>query len=280
MPPYEVSGPSQCLTLPHFRDHDGYPMRSPLVVADFLVEQLQMYGAMHTRTSQAGTALRVAQYAEVGTRDGDNVACVAQLARRAGLQVVATAIEQSSRRCQALRLRSAAAGDVFNVLETQVNETTHLQMLPTADVYYYWGLASTNIQMTRWIDAAFHAHGASGTFFLGYDWHYPADRSALATHVQALRSIKGNSSVALKRLFFDETHGREDMDPPPDEMWPIGASSSEEPGSPRKRPPSYTRPFAKRPGRWGVFHVVSVKLGVGTRTIPRELERHVARELE
>ena len=273
MPPYDVGGSSQCATLPHYRDHDGYPMRSPLVVSDFLIERLQASAALHDLNAGATS------YAEIGTRDGDNIACVAQLARRAGLRVSATGVEQSARRCEALRVRSTAAGDIFRVIEAQVNETSHLHTLPVADVYYYWGMSSTNLQMARWVDEALHHRGARGTLYMGYDWHYPADRNALVPHVQAFRATKGNSSVALKRLFFDESDGREEFDEPPTEALPVGASTPQERDTPRRRPPSYTRPFARRPGQWGVFHIVSLQVGAGTLRIPRTLERQVAREM-
>ena len=152
--PYEV-GSSRCLDLPGYRSHDAYPMRSPLVAADFLVDQLKA-----ATQRQPG---RAASYLEVGTRDGDNIACVAQLAQTMDIHAHATAVEQSPRRCAALRSRSAAArsrgaGGRFHVVETQVNDST-AHALPTADVYYYWGLPATNLQMIRWMDEAARAHG-------------------------------------------------------------------------------------------------------------------------
>ena len=57
--PHQVAGSSGCLQLPGFAATDIYPMRSPLIVADYLAE-----------------LARGRQYAEIGTRDGDIVACV------------------------------------------------------------------------------------------------------------------------------------------------------------------------------------------------------------
>lgn len=242
-------------------------MRSPLVAADFLVNFLAAV--------TAGDGIR--KYAEVGTRDGDNIACVTQLARSRGLSVRAAAVEQSPRRCEALRFRAAAAskhGDGFDVIETQVNTSTYLRAIPTADVYYYWGIAATNFQMVRWIDESSRARGNAGIAFLGFDWHYPADRQAMVPTLLAFRAAKGNTSARVHRLFFDESKGHEDVEPSQDESDTNGATMDELSArrhvstSERARPPTYTRPFAKRPGQWGVFHVVSVRVGVGTRPLP------------
>lgn len=104
--------------------------------------------------------------------------------------------------------------------------------------------------------------------------HYPADRHALPTQWLALRAAKGNRSVTLRRLFFDESAGREDVEPPADEE----VAEKDDDGT-HRRPPTYLRPFARRPGQWGVFHVLTVKLGAGTpRLVPRGLERARLRE--
>ena len=258
--PYEV-GASRCLGLPGFVSHDGYPMRSPLVVADFLVDRLNAAAARSSKGSSS--------YAEVGTRDGDNVACVAQLARQSRLRVRATAVEQSPRRCRALRSRAEeqAGGRLFDVVEAQVNESSFLSTLPTADVWYYWGMYTTNLQMVRWVDDAMRARGERGTMYLGFDWHYPADRSAMVPQLRALRAAKGNRSVTLRRLYFDESQGREDIEAPDEPPPRVGSAAAEEEGT-RGRPPSYTHFFAKRPGVWGVFHIVSVRLGLGTPRLP------------
>ena len=265
--PYAVAS-SRCLDLPGFRAHDPYPMRSPLVAADFLVDRLEAAAKVAPDTA-------ITSYVEVGTRDGDNIACVAQLARQRRIRFRATAVEQSPRRCEALRARAAEASphskaypttSSFQVVETQVNESTYLQALPVADVYYYWGITSTNVQMVRWMDEAARARGRGGTAYLGFDWHYPSDRAAMAPTLLALRDAKGNSSVSVNRLFFDESEGREDVDPAVDDKG--------------ERRATYTKPFAKRPGHWGVFHVVRVKVGAGSARLPPGIERKLARKLD
>lgn len=259
--PYALAA-SSCLELTGYRSHDPYPMRSPLVVADFLVDQL----AKVSRVKQ-GEARPT--FTEIGTRDGDNIACVAQLAASRQVRVRAMAVEQSPRRCDAMRVRADALSPSsrFRVVEAQVNQSTYLQALPPADVYYYWGITSTNVQMVRWMDEAARARGVQGTAFLGFDWHYPSDRLAMAPTLLALRAAKGNGSATVHRLFFDESEGREDV---VDDA-PIEPTE----GSEAERRATYMRPFAKRPGRWGVFHIVAVRVGAGTARLPEGAERHI-----
>lgn len=225
--PYEV-GTSSCWGLTDFRAHDNYPMRSPMVVADFLASKLA-YGA---------------SFAEVGTRDGDIITCVSKLAVR----VRAVAVEQSPRRCEVLRQRGVVA------VQRQVNETSYLEVLPTADVWYYWGITNTNQQMVRWIDRAMRARGRAGTVYLGFDWHYPGDRKDFSTQVLEFRKM--NRTARIHRLFFDEQGAsREGMETEP----AIAPSGMQLPG--------YLKPFAKRPGAWGVFHLLGVEVGLGQRPL-------------
>ena len=103
------------------RFHDISNAYSPLVVADFLVRKLS---ELHRHTK--GKHL---EYVEIGTRDGDNVACVAQLSHHTigPGAIIANAVEQSPRRCLALRNRSAVMlphGGGFGVIEGSVNEST------------------------------------------------------------------------------------------------------------------------------------------------------------
>ena len=193
-----------------------------MVVADFLASKLA----------------DGATFAEVGTRDGDVIACVSKLA----VGVRAVAVEQSPRRCEVLRQRGV------ETIERQVNETNYLDVLPTANVWYYWGLPDSNQQMVRWIDRAMRARGRKGTVYLGYDWHYPSDRKDFTSQVLEFR--KKNRTARIHRLFFDEQGAnREGMEDEP-AMTPSGM-----------RLPGYVKPFAKRPGAWGVFHLVGVEVG-------------------
>ena len=79
--PYAV-GPSACLTLPGYSAIDTFPIRSPLVVADWLMPRV------------AGK-----QLCEIGTRNGDLTACLAHFAANV------TAFEMDESYCARLRRR-------------------------------------------------------------------------------------------------------------------------------------------------------------------------------
>jgi hypothetical protein len=209
----------------HMQPYDIFPMRSPLVVADFLAERL--------RSSQA--------FAEIGTRDGDNIVCVSELA-----QVRTYAVEQSARRCQTLRERGGV-----DVIEAQVNETSHLQVIPDADVFYFWMELKVNRDLVRWTHRALLARGRRAVLFAGYDWHYKSDRRHFAETVQEFNQTFGG--VHVHRLFFDERPDFADVTSTYNVSYgpEIGIGPN----------PSYEKPFAGRPGQWGVFHLVEVPVG-------------------
>ena len=281
--PYDAT-PSRCLSLPGFHAREEYPMRSPLVVADFLVDRLaaaatgaaSLRGGEQNMSAPRRGAPRV-RYAEIGTRDGDNVACVAQLSHTAAFRahggVGVAAVEQSPRRCSVLRARAATAavwGGEFAVVEARVNDSSFLDVLPRADVWYIWVVPEMNADMVRWIDGASRSRGERATVYIGFDWHYPPDRAAMAP--QLLRFRKRYRGASLQRLFFDEQGAREGVgdeggDGDRDEGGGGGGGAARAPAADdetreKMRQPSYLRPFARRPGQWGVFHVVGVQVGV------------------
>ena len=200
-------------------------MRSPLVVADFLAARVQ----------------RLQSFAEIGTRDGDNIVCVSKLA-----QVRAYAVEQSARRCQTLRERGG-----LDVIEAQVNETSYLQVIPDADIFYLWMDAPRYRDLVGWTHRALLARGRQALLFAGFDWHYRTDRKYFAETVRELNHTYGG--VHVHRLFFDE---RPDFD---DVTSTYNVSYGPEIGMGPN--PSYEDPFAGRPGQWGVFHLVEVPVG-------------------
>ena len=223
--PWNVHSQSACSKA--VRISDFYPMRSPLVVADFLAERI--------RGMQA--------YAEIGTRDGDCVACVATLAR-----VRAFAIEQSAQRCRNLRRRGG-----FDVIEGQVNESSYRQLLPTADVYYFWIEPPVVLELVGLIHRALHERGREAAVYVGYDWHRKDDRKAFVEHVEHLTRTYGLGSVSVDRLFFDEHP--EETSLLPSRNVSLGEGYGHRPN------PSYARRYAGRPGAWGVFHLVGARVG-------------------
>ena len=117
-------------------------------------------------------------------------------------------------------------------------------MIPQADVFFYWGMPDSNAQMVEWIHRAVSRSRKPATVFLGFDWHYPMDRSNLVPQVLAYRS--NYTSAHVHRLFFDEQGPQNEG---------FEASTDDPPK------PTYVKPFAKRPGMWGVFHLVEVRVG-------------------
>ena len=102
------AGRSVCPSLPNFETADLFPIRSPLMVADYL--------ATHVK----GKA-----FCEIGTRNGDVMGCVSHFAKSV------TAIEMDQNYCNKLRKRG------FGVA-CKPFERIGLDEFPTADVYYWW----------------------------------------------------------------------------------------------------------------------------------------------
>ena len=101
------AGESVCPTIPGFTIADVYPIRSPLVVADFLGEQA-----------------RGKSFCEIGTRSGDLMSCVSKFASSV------TAIEMDVGYCDKLRSRG------FGVACQRVEDIAP-EDFPSADVYYW-----------------------------------------------------------------------------------------------------------------------------------------------
>jgi hypothetical protein len=144
MPVYAVA-PSMCSR--HEPPQDLFPIRSPLVVADFLLS--------HVR----GKA-----FIEIGTRSGDVMACLSHYAGSA------TAVERAENYCKKLRERN------LTVLCKDV-ETFTARTWPAGDVYYWWpddagGQSELWLQMTARAMRAQQRTGAS--VFIGFDaWWKP-----------------------------------------------------------------------------------------------------------
>ena len=107
-PVYAVA-PSVCHSLPNFQAVDLFPIRSPLAVADFL-----------------GPRLRGHSFAEIGTRNGDVMSCLAHFAK----EVIA--VEMDEGYCRKLRSRG------YTVV-CQNSETIPLTDFPMADARAYAG---------------------------------------------------------------------------------------------------------------------------------------------
>ena len=100
---------STCLALNNFRPWDEVPIRSPLVTADALLPEV-----------------RGRDIVEIGSRNGDVFDCLSRFAKRAW------AVEMDPKYCNSLRARG------FEVACGKLTETSVLQLLPIADVYFMW----------------------------------------------------------------------------------------------------------------------------------------------
>ena len=119
--PTWVAGASACPSFSGFSAVDAYPIRSPLVVADFLGAQL------------AGRS-----FAEIGTRNGDVMACLAHFARSV------TAVELDKVYCRKLRQRG------FRVLCKPVETVPADELAQSSDAYFWWPMWSPT-QNEAWL---------------------------------------------------------------------------------------------------------------------------------
>ena len=104
------------LSTPGFQSIDPYPIRSPLIVADYLLP-----------------LVRGRRYAEIGAQAGDLLKCLSFYAEKV------TAVERMKPMCRKLRSRGIEVVCEDLKAETLAaaaarNET----LLPVADVYYWW----------------------------------------------------------------------------------------------------------------------------------------------
>jgi len=229
-PPYAVA-PSICQTAtPGFDVMDGYPIRSPLVIADFLLP-----------------AVRDKSYTEIGTQAGDIAKCLSFYAARV------SAVERMRANCRKLRSRG------IDVVCKDVASARNESELPISDVYYWWMLPGDNKVMLGHVACELMRVQRSATVYFGMDTHLDQPQKIVET-MEALRgcgswhscgSYRRRSTSKLTRLFFDESFG--------DGIYPNRSQ-------PLEFQATYSTPYNGRPGKWGTFHMFSVELGPGPAT--------------
>lgn len=161
---------SRCHSIPGYENQDVFPTRSPLVVADHLISLVE------------GKA-----FAEVGTRNGDIMACVKHFAKSV------TAIELDQGACRAIRKRGFGL-----VCRDFMSLEPH--EFPLADVLYWWPQMSWE-QNEAWMlhtMRAYEALNRTVQVVVGFDSHWAADLVSLT------RMMKKFHGQAVKRFFFDE----------------------------------------------------------------------------
>ena len=165
-------GSSLCLGLPAFSEGvaDPYPIRSPLVIADYLID--------HAKGKT---------FAEIGTRNGDVSKCVAQFTKRA------FAIEVDERHCARLVQRGI---DV----ECKRFENVDDGKLLGVDVFFWFvwpPILSENWLRRLWTLPRPDNTSTTTTVLVAFDGHIPEDMRFLPLFV----SHYGGS---VDRIFFDE----------------------------------------------------------------------------
>lgn len=170
-PPWSA-GASACHGLPGFEPVDLYPIRSPLVVADFLASHV------HGRT-----------LCEIGTRNGDIMSCLMQSSARPSN---ATAVEMDGRYCRRLRKRG------LNVICSQVENVPRESLAAACNVYFWWPMAAQ--QSPGWLDLVHAAHDADhpAEVYVAHDTHNLND-------IQQMPSLFHRyNGTSVHRVFFDE----------------------------------------------------------------------------
>ena len=219
---YEPAGDSFCLSQPNFVPYDCPPRRSPLVVADFL------------RSKVSGK-----RFVEIGSMQGDMMSCLAPLSKNS------TSIEQDASRCEVLRARGV------QVLCEKITYQNALQLLPAADVYYFWITPSDNLAVAKLIHATLRARGQRARAYYPFDQEGSGSLSDISSHLEELRGpTLGCVTPEVTRIFFDETRSiRERGKPCP------GIKAGEV---------DYEHPYGGRHGHWGIFHMLGFDVGVPT----------------
>ena len=185
-------GSSVCLSTPGFSARDVYPIRSPLIVADFMLPHV-----------------RGRTFVEVGTQSGDISACLAAYAKRV------VTVERYKRTCRILRSRGLEV--VCTEIKTDTVKAARAQnrtLVPIADVYYWWLHPGDNKGVITHVAQALERERRSATIFFGMDPHTDPLRQ-FSANLLMLRNgewrgggYRRRGSANMTRLFFDETIGK------------------------------------------------------------------------
>eukprot|EP00965_Chrysotila_dentata_P119474 3950086-Pleurochrysis_carterae.AAC.1 len=153
-----------------------YPMRSPLVVADFLISR-----------SLCGRVV------EVGSRFGDIMSCVKPFAS----QVISIEVKPSY--CTALRERG------IDVLCEALSEANAKRLLPDAEIYFFWLDPNeiSNMRFVKLIHNELVSRNQSAQVIFLVD--ESVDQGEVGKQMTALERAGFSFGGKAHRLFFDET---------------------------------------------------------------------------
>ena len=160
---------SICRSIPNFYTVDTYPVRSPLMVADFLAPKV-----------------KGKQFCEIGTRNGDIMSCLSHFAANV------TAIEMDPPYCKKLVSRG------FRNICKPVEEASDAE-LAHCDVYFWWPMDPRS-QNEVWLKQLLAQHRRSGKgaeVYVAHDTHWKFD-------MKTLPNLVTKYGGQITRLFFDE----------------------------------------------------------------------------
>ena len=165
-------GSSVCTTLPGFQTRDVYPIRSPLLLADYVI-----------------SVAKGRNIVEIGTRNGDVSACIANFSHKF------VAVEMEKSYCTSLRKRG------LTVICKDWNLVDLKNDLPVIDVimWFVWPPTLSEIWLRRlWEFRVSRRHQRHNmTVIIPYDTHIPED-------MRYLPLLAGRYNGKIERLFFDE----------------------------------------------------------------------------
>lgn len=159
----------------HINPIDVYPIRSPLVIANYLAPLLKGRTFFELENSKSG----------------DISACLQKYSKKV------TMLEASKNNCDFLRRRN------LNVICKQINRHNFNDTLIHADVYYWWSQAGMNLPYLRWIRDFMAFTKQQTDVYFAFDTHIPEEIMQIAKQLKFVKWKFGDTSK-IKRLFFDE----------------------------------------------------------------------------
>jgi hypothetical protein len=162
--------------LSDYATQETYPMRSPLVVADYLLSK-----------TPAGDRYR---FGEIGSGSGDVIDCMCRC-----LSTSLLSVEMMPSICNRLRRRGidVACQPFYRWVKSNAS-----LLAAQVDVWYWWVFPPLRTEeFLRELGAVYEKSGRRGVAFVGYDSHVPEDMAALPLLLLAYDGT-------VERLFFDE----------------------------------------------------------------------------
>lgn len=235
-------GTSRCLAnVTNFVPSRWYPLRSPLVSVDYLIDSLLVAGRGTSQT-----------LAILGKSDRDLFGCLAEVSPMRTVYIRShsdtTSLTRNPRRWANAWYWHAHRKMKWH--STAGNEYTHGG--PRSSV-------SASVGLVNMLDKELRRRGERGNVFIGLDGYAKSDMLALPELIHELNGTRYRGTASLTRLPFDES----------DEFGAASARSGPSAADEMKYPIPVEVIKAKMGKRghrrwrqWGIWHVLSVQIGV------------------